>query len=613
MVAAPEHSPVCYQIGDLTLNINSRSVARGGQDLRIGGLTFDLLLALAESAPSMASYDYLADRVWQGRAVSPGTIAQRAKLLRTAISDDATSPRYFELVRGQGYRMVVDVQEVSGESRKRRPGRWIAAATAAVAATALVLAGYVMTYPGLHTDRARSSVAVLPFEDLSENGDQQYLADGLAEELINELTTLDRLEVASRSESFAFRGRDASPQEVGAALNVSAIVEGSVRMSGDAIRITVQLSDTEDGFHIWSQSFDSDTEDIFNTQVAIAKSVVGALGVKLGVGGANEFHGAGTRNFDAYEAFLRRDYEKAIELDPNYAAAWARQGFSIASSVWAKLPSEAPQIIERADPYLAKALQLDPNSAQVHADYAALSYGRMEWDIAEQAFARALELDRSAGMLTRYGNMMMLTGRARKAVDIYEKADALRRTPWPTRSAAMYFRSKVHIALQQIDAARQQTALMHPDSRQFNLLTIALNFGSASEVRSAIEALPQGTPDYSLLYATLVGLLDDREAAIEFLLELANDPTRAWPYKYESIALLLAYLGEPQQALEVFMNELQYTSIRYGSLWFPVMSDVRQLPEFREFLLDIGLVSYWRTYGWSNFCRPIGDEDFVCD
>ena len=175
------------------------------------------------------------------------------------------------------------------------------------------------------------------------------------------------------------------------------------------------------------------------------------------------------------------------------------------------------------------------------------------------------------------------------------------------------YRSNAHIALQQIEAAHHQTTLMHEEVALFNRLTIALNFGSAHDVRAAIEALPKGTPDYLFLYAPLVDLLDAPEESIEFLLELADDPTREWPYKYETIALLLAYLRRPQESFRVFMNELQYTSIRYGSLWFPVMTDVRRLPEFKQFLIDVKLDDYWRKYGWSNFCRPIGEADFVCD
>ena len=127
MHATPENSPVRYQIGDLVLDTGSRRVTRDGEPLSIGGLTFDLLLALAQASPSMASYDDLARSVWEGRPVSPETIAQRAKMLRDGLSDDAKSPRYLELIRGQGYRLVTDARvlgdESPGKSIRRRPRR----------------------------------------------------------------------------------------------------------------------------------------------------------------------------------------------------------------------------------------------------------------------------------------------------------------------------------------------------------------------------------------------------------------------------------------------------------------------------------------------------------
>ena len=355
MVATSGNKTVRYQIGDLILDTGTRSVMRGEEALKVGGLTFDLLLALAEAAPSVASYDHLVARVWKGREASPETIAQRAKILRAAISDDATSPRYFELVRGQGYRMVATVS-IAAEARQLRARRWLGIAAAAMALLVVVWA----TGDNSQERQIAPSVAVLPFEDLSELGDQRYLADGIAEELINELTTLDGLEVASRTESFFHRGPSEDLKAIGKKLDVAAILEGSVRKSQDSLRITVQLIEVESGFHLWSQNFDSNTENIFDIQEAIAISVAGALGVKLGVGGINEFAGAGTRNFDAYEAFLRQDYDKAIELDPNYAGAWAQSGLYIASTMWIRMPEEAPGIVERALERIGRAVEAEP-------------------------------------------------------------------------------------------------------------------------------------------------------------------------------------------------------------------------------------------------------------
>jgi TolB-like protein len=188
------------------------------------------------------------------------------------------------------------------------------------------------------------SIAVLPFEDISPGGDQAYLGNGIADELRLELQHLEGLRVAGRTSSNAYAQEDG--KTIGEILNVESILEGSVRKEGDSVRITVgdsvritvQLTNVADGFTIWSESYNRSLDKIFEMQEEIATSVAGSLGVRLGVGDVNAFHGAGTQNVDAYEAYLQalsKDWsasstkeaivllERAIELDPDYAVAWS--------------------------------------------------------------------------------------------------------------------------------------------------------------------------------------------------------------------------------------------------------------------------------------------------
>ena len=263
------------------------------------------------------------------------------------------------------------------------PPRWRLLDTALVLGLVAVAAAMIWSQMSPGVDRAAppsvvssdKSVAVLPFADMSPEGDQAYFGDGIAEELLNELTRLEGLRVASRSSSFAYREKALDLRSVAEALNVSTILEGSVRKDGDRIRVTAQLIDAADGYHLWSETFDRELKDIFAIQEQIATAAAGALGVRLGVGGSDAFLGAGTTNIDAYEAYLRRDYERAIELDPNYAAAWARQGIRIASSQWRHMPEDAPSIRENAFGYIARAMELDPESGVVQGRLATLRYG----------------------------------------------------------------------------------------------------------------------------------------------------------------------------------------------------------------------------------------------
>ena len=534
-----ESTPTRYRIGDLVLDASSRQVLRGDKPLRLGALTFDMLHALARSAPAMVSYEELGQEVWQGRPVAPETIAQRAKMLRQALDDDAKSPRYAELIRGQGYRLVADVEPLpatdsTGQPRKRWP--LLAAALALVVGVAFLFNGF------LQPTSARS-VAVLPFADLSPAGDQQYLADGMAEQLISALADLDGLDVASRTESFYFRGPRRDIGEIGRELRVSAVLEGSVRKSGDQLRITVQLIEVDSGYHLWSKDFDGVLDDIFFMQEQIAAAVAGALGVKLGVGGVNEFLGAGTTNFEAYEAFLREDFEKAIELDPNYAAAWGNRGVAIAGSMFRNPPEEAPAIIENAYDHVAKALALDANSAVANTRFATVIYTTWDWKRAEETFAEAIELRRQQSELGNYANMLMRTGRTRRSLQMHLERDSLLRAP---SEVNFMLRLYVELAL-----GRPMSAAAYEGPTGFSAgyahVLIAQNEGTGEDVLTAISNLRKDHIAYREFFEPLQAVFDSPEEAIDLMRTVADDPDRAWPARYSMIGTMAAYFGDPRQ------------------------------------------------------------------
>lgn len=593
-----------YRIADLVLDSGSRQVTRDSDLLKVSGLTFDLLLALVECAPGIVTFDQVAERVWHGRPVTPETIAQRAKMLRDALLDDASEPRYLESIRGQGYRLVADVEVIADDSsRSPATRRLIVLAAVLLAVAALFLIG-----SKLFDEETTPSVAILPFTDMTQNGDHQFLADGIAEELIDELTGLSGLHVTSRISSFTFRDTGDRLRTIGDSLGVTTLLQGSVRKSENDIRIAVQLIDVESGDNLWSETFDSDHEDIFAIQEQIASSVAGALGVTLGVGGVNDFKGAGTRNFAAYEAYLQGDYELAIQLDPNYAAAWARRGVRIASAMWRYPPEKAPEIIDRAYPYLLRGLELDPDSSRAHGQFSTFIYAKMEWIRAEEARAKALSMRRDRHNLDGYANMLLRAGRLRKAQAIRDEAESLERTPSPPRR----IKASLRIARGEFEAAREMAAALQGRLRADVNVLVALSDGTPDDLRAALEAMPDTEPARTELYAPLLDVLDSPERALAVLKEVFANKDNMWPDKYHDIALLAAYFGDPEFALEVFSHEIPYTTIRFGALWYPVMSDVRRLPRFRQLMTEINLVEYWRAYGWADYCRPLGESDFAC-
>jgi TolB-like protein/DNA-binding winged helix-turn-helix (wHTH) protein len=236
-----------FRIGDLTLDTGKRLLLRDSKPIPLGRLTYRLLLTLVEAAPNMVSHDELIDSVWGGRSVSPETISQRIKLLRDALSDDPRHARYVELVRGQGYRLLPRVEVLPNESPPRHRRRWLIPIGAAICLVAAAAVVFWIVTPQTDAVRESTSIAVLPFADLSPARDQQYFADGMAEEILNLLSKSTTLRVIARTSSFSFRDKEVDVRRIAEALAVTHVLEGSVRTEGDRIRVSVRLVDASDG------------------------------------------------------------------------------------------------------------------------------------------------------------------------------------------------------------------------------------------------------------------------------------------------------------------------------------------------------------------------------
>jgi TolB-like protein len=462
------------------------------------------------------------------------------------------------------------------------------------------------------------SIAVLPFVDMSPAGDQEYFGDGIAEELLNELTRLDGLRVAGRTSSFSYKQGAHDLKTIGEALGVSSILEGSIRKDGDNVRITAQLINAADGYHIWSETYDRKLTDIFAIQEQIAVSVAGALGVRLGVGGVNAFKGAGTQNVEAYEAYLQgmlqpigqeaHLFERATLLDPNYAAAWARLGVSTASTMWITLPEDAPAIIARAYRFVVRAVELDPASAEANTLLATLLYPQRDWIGAEKAYEKALSLLSDRPNVSQRANMLMRAGRSAMARKLYDMAESLEPLGGKPANLGLY----VSLAQLRFTEAKELAEWRSENSRAESVLEIALNEDEPEGIKTAIRSLPKTNISTDALYYPVLSAFDSPEMVLSTLRAIYADEGTQWPSKLHDIALLAAYFDDPEFALQVKADEVRNTPLRLGALWYPVMSEVRQLPEFKELVTDINLVAYWRAYGFADNCKPLGDDDFTC-
>jgi TolB-like protein/DNA-binding winged helix-turn-helix (wHTH) protein len=424
-----------FRIGDLTLDTGRRQLLRESEPIPLGRLTYRLLLTLVEAAPNMVSHDEFIDSVWGGREVSPETISQRIKLLRDALADDPHHPRYLELVRGQGYRLLPPVEVLPNESpdaQQTRP-RWlvpIAAAISLVAAAAIVF--WIVT---ARTDAAHesTSIAVLPFSDLSPGKDQQYLADGIAEEIINLLSRVTTLRVIARTSSFSFRGKDADIARISKALGVTHVLEGSVRKEGDRIRVSVRLVEASNGSRLWSESYDQPVGDVLALETNVAKSV--ATELRANLQNLADVPAKGV-NAEAYDLYLRgqhelrmwqfgeavRYLEQAIAIDPAFIPAYYSLGLAYQEEV---ADVQVPMAENRAKlrEMVARGLRLAPDDPGLLALSAHLARADGNIRLAEQRFATALQKDPSSRIVQRlYASLKLNQGYPDEALALIRRA-----------------------------------------------------------------------------------------------------------------------------------------------------------------------------------------------
>ncbi len=378
-----------YRFGTFELQPNERRLLAGGEPVVLGPRAFDLLIALVERPGQLVTKEELLDCVWPKLVVEENNLQVQVSALRKILGQEAIAT-----IPGRGYRFTVTL-------------------TASNAPLKTLLAPIDENLP---------SIAVLPFVNMSDDAANEYFADGIAEELLNVLSKIRGLRVASHTSAFSFKGGKVDIPTVAHKLNVATILEGSVRKFGKRVRITVQLVQVATDSHLWSETYDRDLEDIFAVQDEIAQSVVKELrsallgekadspasaAVKAEVQAATKGRG---ENAEAYRLYLQgrslvtrrtqasvatgiEHLRQAVSLDPEYALAWA--ALAHAQTIEAGTGGWTPyeEGYRRARKAAERALALEPDLAEGHI---ALGLVRMgydwDWPGAEASMRRALEL-----------------------------------------------------------------------------------------------------------------------------------------------------------------------------------------------------------------------------
>ena len=412
------------------------------------------------------------------------------------------------------------------------------------------------------TVSAAKSVAVLPFANMSAEADNEYFADGIAEEIINALTKVQSLRVASRTSSFAFKGKNEDIGEIGRKLRVSTVLEGSVRKVGTKLRITAQLINVADGYHLWAEQYDREMEDIFAIQDDIAQAIVKSLRVILSEGEKLAMGKVRTVDVDAYHYYLRgrkffhqhrrksleyavQMYEKAIEIDSRYALAYA--GIAVACSLlYTYFDSRAVNSVQ-ADVASLKALELAPDLAEAHLARAfALRLGEHA-EQAEKEFEAAIKLDpKLFDAFYFYGRSLKYQGRYAESAKMLERASLLRPEDFQAPAflggayAGMGMRAEANAARRRAVKLIERRLDLNPDdARAYNLgATTLMKLGNTPRaLEFAAMSLSIEPDDPLILYnvACMYALMDKREDALGHLeravrngfghkQSMANDP-----------------------------------------------------------------------------------------
>jgi adenylate cyclase len=482
--AAGQHEMI---IGPFKLDTHRRSLSRNGVPIALGGRAFDVLMVLAVAEGQTVSKDDLLDQVWPGLAVEENNLQVQISALRKALGEGRIIT-----VQGRGYRLV-------------------ALNNASIA-------------PAQNPPAGKPSIAVLPFVNVSGDPEQEYFADGIAEEIITTLSRIRSIFVIARNSSFTYKGRSADVRQIGRELGVRYIVEGSVRRDRSRIRIISQLVDTESGSHIWAERFDRHLEDIFAVQDEITRAIVEALAPAISHAERQRAMTRPPENLGAWEAYQRSLWHWSKQGSENRCAARAllqqavtldpRFGHSHAMLAWLHL-SEATlgtglslrEGVKLAEAEARTAVDLDPNNAMGHAmlAWAFDHQGQLESALDEADLAVGLNPNDPWAQMTR-GRVLVYSGRSVEGRE--PLTTALRLDPrGPTAPTAMHFlgvgsyfeRNYLGTVAMTRRAIRE-----FPDfPRPYPVLAAALGqLGQTGEARIALDASIAASPTY---FETMTG------------------------------------------------------------------------------------------------------------
>lgn len=450
-------SQATYEFGPFRLDGNKKLLWRYSQPVALTPKVLETLVVLIELRDRVVTKDELLGRVWGDTVVEEGGLARNISILRKALGEKPDEHTYIVTVPGKGYRFVADVREAAATEAVREgptaaavPGikprllRWLLFGGLAALAAGVLVVFLLRHPPGAPAGQPPiTSLAVLPLANLSGDPAQEYFADGMTEALIGNLARIRALRVVSRTSVMRFKGGTRSLPEIAQALNVDAIVEGSVLRTGDRVRISVQLIHAATDTHLWAREYERDLTDILKLQGEVSRAVAEEIQVQITAEERARLASAAAVDPAAYQEYLLGQhylwrlneedltraidhFEQATRLDGRYAAAYA--GLSHAwwwRGVWGA--KSAKQVEAQSRAAALRALQLDPQLAAAHVSNGRIKFSYdWDWSGAEQDFGRAEQLDpNSLDAHFFQGMLFMALGRFPESIAHIERAEQL--------------------------------------------------------------------------------------------------------------------------------------------------------------------------------------------
>jgi TolB-like protein len=468
-----------------------------------------------------------------------------------------------------------------------------------------------------------NSVAVIPLANLSPRQEDAYFAAGIHDEILNQLVKLKNLSVIARTSVMQYAGTTKTSQEIGHELGVKNILEGSVRYADGRVLVTAELIDAATNVSLWSESYERELSNIFAIQADIAMNVANAMRAEFTPAEQQSVERPPTTSLPAYEQYLiatarsarltgqggpgsaLEAVDAALAIDPNFVKALILKAnilaFLAQTAKGAAFESDTEQAVTAA----LRAAELEPGTPQTQALLVNVHSRRGEWALAEDALRSTDGASAAAGLTYLHS---FAVGRLERARD----ASALARQTDPFNQTGRAFYMLGFAMLGDFDRAEQEyTRGTEAFGNPWYLGTWFLTMERARPGRVLTAAdVPPGIGKASA-QNSIPQYLQSPQAGLAWLRDFAKDQSLGTD-QLSVIALWSAYFGGPDLSLDSIERATRRNAQNAFLLWLPAMHDVRQLPAFKTFVTEIGLVDDWRKYGWPTLCKPVGANDFAC-